>query len=311
MLVLATALIADAQPAKTPVIGILTPQSVNELIRAFIDRLGQLGYVDARTMRLVVRAADADLARLPRLADEVMREKPDVILAVNTPGTRAAIAVTKEIPIVMVGVGDPVGTGFVRNLSRPGGNVTGVSNLAAELAAKRLGVLVEAVPTARKIAVLQNPNDPVVKLQIPSIERAARTMGVDVRFFAVRDDAGLAQADKDISAWGAAAAIWLPGQHQSFARGTIEMAARRRLPVMVVLRSDVEAGGLMSYYPDLPEQYRRAAEYVDRILKGARPADLPVEQPTRIELVINQKTARALGLTIPPSLLLRADRVIE
>jgi putative ABC transport system substrate-binding protein len=302
---------AAAQPAKTPVIGILTPQTINEHVRAFVDKLAALGYEDGRTARLVVRYAEAKPDRLPALAAELVRAKPDVILAINTPGTRAALAATKEIPIVMVAVGDPVGSGFVKALAVPGGNVTGVTNLAAELAPKRLQVFKEALPSARKIAVLYNPTDPVVKPQLPEIERAARAFAVEVRLFAVRDPAALAQAEKDLVAWRAEAGMWLAGQHQSFAKATIELAIRRQVPFMSVDATEVEAGGLLSYYPDLSEHYRRAAEYVDRILKGARPADLPVEQPTKIDLVVNRKTARALGLTLPPSLLLRADRVID
>lgn len=270
VLALIGAAIASAQPTKMPVVGILTPQPVNDSVRLFIRRLAELGYADGRTVRLEVRSAEAMLDRLPGLATDLVRAKPDVILAVNTPGTRAALAATKEIPIVMIAVGDPIGSGFVANLSRPGGNVTGITNLAGELAAKRLQVLHEAVPAARRIAALYNPNDPVTKVQIQSLRHAAPTMGLELRFFVVRDDAGLVQADKDLAAWRAEAGFWVAGQHQSFVKRSVELALKRRLPLMSVNHWEVEAGGLIAYYPDLSEQYRRAAEYVDRILKGGR-----------------------------------------
>ena len=211
----------------------------------------------------------------------------------------------------MTHVGDPVGTGFVSNLARPGGNVTGISNMVGELSAKRLALLREAVPAAKRIGVMFNPDDPITVQQIRDAERAAPALKVEIRFFPVRAAANVPEAFKHMLAWRADAALWILGQLQAFQSRTIELAAEHRLPVMVATRQDVEAGGLVSYYPDSFELYRRTATYVDRILKGAEPGDLPVEQPTKFELAINLKTAKALRLTVPSSLLARADRVVE
>jgi putative ABC transport system substrate-binding protein len=245
------------------------------------------------------------------LADELVRMKPAAIVAVNTPGTRAAINATREIPIVMTAVGDPVGSGFISKFSHPGGNVTGVSDLARDIAAKRLQVLAEAVPAAKRIAVIFNSDDPVTVPQVQETERAARKLRLAIRFFPVRTQAALASAFGELRAWRADAAIWLLGQHIAFMKPTIDLAAQRQLPTMVGFPQDVDAGGLISYSANIADVYRRAAVYVDKILKGAKPADLPVEQPTTFVLVINMQTAKALGLTIPPLLRLRADRVID
>lgn len=240
-----------------------------------------------------------------------MRARVDVIVAINTPGARAAIQATKQIPIVISIVGDPVATGFVTNLARPGGNVTGISNMTGELASKRISLLKELMPVTKRIGVLFNPVDPITVPQIRDAERGAPQLGIEARMFPVKAPSDLPATFEQMLAWRADAAVWLSGQSIAFQPATIELTTRHRLPVMVLQRGDVEAGGLISYFPDNGELFRRTAMYVDRILKGTKPGDLPVEQPTKFELAINVKTARALGLAVPPSLLLRADRVVE
>ena len=302
----------DAQPADgVPLVGVLLPHTLDRDFAAFLGRMRELGYEDGRTMRLAIKSADTRLDRLPALAAELVRLKPAVIVTVNTPPTRAAVNATKEIPIVMGLVGDPLGSGFVRNLSRPGGNVTGRSNIVAELAAKRLQILKEIIPNARRIATMFNPDDPVTVPQRQEVERAASRVGVESRFLAVHRADGLAAAFADAAAWPADAVQWIAGQEHAFIAASIRIAAERRLPLMVPRRQQVEAGGLIAYVPDAPAQYRAAAGYVDKILKGAKPGDLPVEQPTEITLSVNVKTARALGLKLPAALLARADEVLE
>jgi putative ABC transport system substrate-binding protein len=316
-LVLAAGLLAPtppvpAQPAPgIHTVGVLTPHEEDPGYPVFSRTLHELGYREGQNLRLLVRSASWKHERLPSLAAELVAARPDVIVAINTPGARAAIRATKEIPIVISIVGDPIGSGFVPNLAHPGGNVTGVSNMTGELAGKRLSLLKELVPRTKRIAVLFNPVDPVTAPQIRDTEHAAPLLGIEVRFFPVKAPRDLPETFKRILGWRADGGLWLSGQGNAFQAGTIELAASHGLPVMVNQRADVEAGGLISYSPDHAELFRRTAMYVDRILKGARAGDLPVEQPTKFELVINLRTARALGLTVPPSLLLRADRVVQ
>ena len=312
---LAVPLAVEAQEARQPVqiVGVLTPQRLEHQpgYPTFLETLRLLGYQEGSNLRMLLRSADGNLDRLPALAAELVAARPDVIVTLNTPGARAAIQATKQIPIVMTAIGDPVGSGFVSNLARPGGNVTGISNMAAELASKRLALLKELVPGARRIAAMFNPDDPVTVLQLRDAERAAPVLKIETRFFAVRAIGNLPETFKQMLAWRADAALWILGQHQAFQTGSIELAASHRLPLMVGAGQNVEAGGLISYIGDPVERYRRTAVYVDRILRGAKPGDLPVEQPTKFELAINLKTARVLGLIIPPSLLAQADRVVE
>ena len=211
----------------------------------------------------------------------------------------------------MAVVGDPVGSGFVQSLAHPGGNVTGISNLSADLAAKRLSILKELVPNARHIGILFNPSDPITVPQLKDSETAAPAIGVEVRPFAVKDVAALSGVLDQLSGWHADAALWLAGQAASLEKGTIDAAQDRRLPVMYILKRDVQAGGLVSYFAEYVELFRRVGIYVARILGGQKPVDLPVVQPAKFELAINLKTARALALTVPPALLARADEVIE
>jgi putative ABC transport system substrate-binding protein len=314
-LLLAASLALEAQQAVQALqtVGVLTPQRLEQqaAYATFPEALRRLGYQEGSNLRMVVRSADGKLDRLPALAAELVAARPDVIVALNTPGARAALEATKQIPIVITSVGDPVGSGLVSNLARPGGNVTGVSNMVAELASKRLALLKEVVPRARRIATLFNPDDPVTVPQLRDAERAAPALKVETRFFPVKAIEDLPATFKQMLAWRADAALWLLGQQHAFQAGSIELAAQHRLPLMVANPLNVEAGGLISYTFDPVELYARTAAVVDRILKGAKPGDLPVEQPTKFELVINLKTAKALGIAIPLSLRLRADRVVE
>jgi len=311
----AAPLAVNAQPARQAVqtVGVLTPQRLEQQAGypTFLETLRLLGYQEGLNLRILLRSADGKLDRLPALAAELAAARPDVIVTLNTPGARAAIQATKQIPIVMTSVGDHIGSGFVSNLARPGGNVTGISNVVAELASKRLALLKELVPGARRIAAMFNPDDPVTVPQLRDVERAAPVLKIETRFFPVTAIGNLPETFKQMLAWRADAALWILGQHQAFQTGGIELAASHRLPLMVGAGQNVEAGGLISYAGDPVERYRRTAVYVDRILKGAKPGDLPVEQPTKFELAINLKTAKALGLAIPPSLLTQADRVVE
>ena len=303
---------AEAQQArKVYRVGVLTPSGLQWQPAVFRQALRDLGYEETVNLTIVVRDAGGRLEALPQLAMELVRENVDVIVAINTPGTRAAINATTVIPIVMSAVGDPVAMGFVTNLRRPGGNVTGGSGLGREMTAKRLQLLKEVAPSATRVAVLLHPDDPIVAPQVESTKTAAAHLGVEPRFFAVRNAEDLGSAFATMMQWRAQAVFRLAAQAQGVVRPTIELALRHRLPTMMVQRSDVIAGALMSYDADRAEGLRRSASFVDKILKGAKPGDLPVERPTKLELAINLKTAKALGLTIPPSVLLQADQVIQ
>jgi putative ABC transport system substrate-binding protein len=292
-------------------IGVLSPHLDDPAWPVFFETLRQMGYQDGKNLRLVVRSAEWKFDRLPALAKDLVEAGPDVIVAVNTPGVHAAIQATRQIPIVMTIVGDPVGTGLVSNLARPGGNVTGISNMSGLFTSKRLSLLKELVPGTKRIALLLNPVDPITVPQIRDAESAAPKLGVEVRSFPVKAVQDLPETFKQMLAWRANSALWLSGQGTAFMPPTIELAAKYRFPVMVTQRVQVEAGGLISYFPDHAELLRRTAMYVDRILKGAKAGELPVELPTKFELAINLKTAKAIGLAIPQSVLLQADKVIE
>jgi putative tryptophan/tyrosine transport system substrate-binding protein len=299
------------QVVRVPIVGVLTPHLLHAEFPAFLEKLGELGYEDGQNVRLIVRSAESKLERLPELAAELVQMKVDVIVAINTPGTRAAVNATKEISIVMGIVGDPIADGFVSNLARPGGNVTGISNMGGELAAKRLQIFKEVLPASRRIAVMFNSDDPVTGPQIKETARGAKGLAIEIRFFPVVSEATLNSSFKDLTDWRADGVLWLSGQAAPFMSGTIELAGKHRLPTMVLFRHEVQAGGLISYYPDHRQLFRRVAAYVDKILKGAKPADLPIEQPTKFELIVNLKTAKAISLEIPRSLIAHADEVIE
>jgi putative ABC transport system substrate-binding protein len=300
------------QPVRLPIVAALqaAPIAVDPTLSQFVEKFRELGYEDGRNVRLVIRSADAALERLPGLAAELVGMKADVIVALNTPAARAAVDATKEIPIAIF-VGDPIGSGFVSNLVHPGGNVTGVSNNQGELAAKRLQLLKEMIPAVKRVAVLFNPDDPVTGSQRRETDRAAPSVGVEVRLFPIPSQDRVLATFQELRDWGADGLLWLSGQERPFIPAAIEFAAKHRLPTMVPRREQVEAGGLICYYPVQSELTGRLAVQVDKILKGAAPGDLPVEQPTKFDLVVNLRTAKALGLTVPQSLLARANEVIE
>ncbi len=316
VVLLATPRAVEAQPAGTPVrIGVLSSQSRETSLAnwtAFRQGLRELGWNEGRNIIVEMRLADGKLDRLPGLARELLSLNVSLIVAQNTPAARAAIAATTTVPIVMVEVGDPVGTGFVTNLARPGGNVTGLTNMATDLTQKRLQILKEAVPSATRIAVIMDPSDPVVAPQWRDAQSGAERLGVHLQRLEVRNADDLRRAFQMAVAGKAEAVLRLADPLAIVLRTeTADLAIKHRLPLMARARGEVEVGGLLSYYADALDYHRRAASYVDRILKGAKTGDLPIEQPTKFELVVNLKTAKALGLTIPQSLLLRADQVIE
>jgi putative ABC transport system substrate-binding protein len=306
---------AEAQPpGKMHRVGLLGATSASGLeryVEAFRDGLRQLGYVEGRDIAIEYRFAEGGYERLSELAAELVRLEVDVIVTHGTPGTQAAKEATRTIPIVMALVGDAVSTRLVVSMARPGGNVTGSSFPFAEVAAKRLELLRETVPTATRIGVLLNPVNPANVPAIRKMEPAARSLGVELLPLEVRRPDEL-EAVLSRGAAGRVDAVTIIDDPMfiSHARQIAELALRSRLPT-IGFRGDAEAGGLMAYGKDFADLWRRAALFVDRILKGARPADVPVEQPTRFELVINRKTAHALGVTIPESILLRTDAILE
>ncbi len=310
-------LAADAQqPAKVARIGYLgsagpgTP--VSHLLDAFRQGLRELGYVEGRNIAIEYRGAEGRFGRLPDLAAELVRLRVDVILVGGTPAALAAKNATGTIPIVLAGVGDPVGTGLVASLARPGGNITGLSFQTPELSAKQLELLKEAIPELSRVAVLSNPGNAGTAPMLRETELAARALGVQLRVMEVRSPDQFASAFARMRRERAGALLVLADPLFFLHRAQLaELAAKSRLPAMYGVTEHAQAGGLMAYSPNFANLFRRAATFVDRILKGAKPADLPVEQPTRFELVINLKTAKALGLTIPPSVLIRADQVIQ
>jgi ABC-type uncharacterized transport system substrate-binding protein len=306
------------QSAKIARIGYLTSSlGVNpHLPEAFRQGLRDLGYVEGRNLVIENREAEGKADRLPVLAAELVALKVDVIVAApGTGGPRVAMQATRTIPIVFIAAGDPVGSGLVTSLARPGGNVTGLSNLAPELVGKRLELLTQAVPGVSRVAVLWFPGalgERTDKDMLKEAEATARALGVRLQVVEARDPADFDRAFSDMTRARAGALTVLPSnmflrEH----RRLVDLAAKNRLPAVFPWREVVDAGGLMSYGANQPDLFRRAATYVDKILKGAKPGDLPVEQPTKFELVINLKPAKALGLTIPQSVLAHADEVIQ
>ena len=273
--------------------------------------LRDLGYAEGRNMVIEVRWAESEYDRLPGLAAELLEQRLDVVVAAGPAAIQAVRQATTTVPIVFAASGDPLVFGFVQSLSRPGGNVTGVSSVGGDLSNKYLDILREAIPSLSTVAVLMNPGHPGHPDYLRNIQAAARDT---VRILPIRaPNVAQIEAAFDVIKQARAEALIVPGDGLFFsqARRIAELAVQQRLPTMFSTREPVQAGALMSYGPNLAEQFYRAATYVDRILKGAHPGDLPVEQPTTFELVINGRTARALGLTIPPVVLARADQVIE
>jgi len=288
------------------------PTGPNPSLEAFRQGLRDLGYVEGQNLVIEYRYAEGKFERFPALAAELVRLPVDVIVTGGVNAARAAQQATRTIPIVLAAGGDPVGLGLVASLARPGGNLTGLSLMGSELEGKRLELLKEAVPTVSRVAVLVNPSNSNTVLQWKEMEGAAQSLGMQLHALEVRSADELERAFATATREGAGALMVF----RDFLTGTlraqiIHLAAKGRLPVMSEEREFVDAGGLMSYSPSLADLNRRAAGYVDKILKGTKPADLPVEQPIKFELVINLKTAEALGLTIPPVVLFQADEVIK
>jgi len=316
---LAAPLAAEAQPAvgKLPRVGLLLPGSSSDpLVQPYLDvlrrGLRELGYVEGQSITIEYRWAEGKYERLPDLASELVRLKVDVIVAVGTVVVQAAKQTTQTIPIVMTNVDDPVATGLVASMARPGGNITGLSLMSHELVGKQLGLLREVVPKVSRVAVLWNPANPANAHQLREAEVAASALGVRLQPLEAQRPSEIDRAFAAMTRERMGALLVLLDSMLLVQRERIaDLAAKNRLPTVYGLRWHAEAGGLMAYGANLLDMVRRIAGFVDRILKGAKPADLPVEQPTNFELVINLKTAKALGLTIPPALLGRADEVIQ
>jgi putative ABC transport system substrate-binding protein len=314
-LLLASPVVAQSQPAgKVPRVGYLfygSPGPSRE-IDAFRQGLRELGYIEGQSIAVEYRFASGQVERYPALAAELVRLKVDVIVAPATPQALAAKQATSSIPIVFVLVADAVGAGLITNFARPGGNITGLTSSSAELGGKRLELLKQLVPKASRVAVLYNPADRPNVLILKQLQESVPTLGLILQPLEVREPREFEGAFVAMTQGRAHAMFGSPGaltfEHR---KSLVDLAAKHRIPAMWGHRSFVDAGGLMSYAVNLYDQNRQAAVFVDKILKGAKPGDLPVEQPTKFELVINLRLAKALGLTIPPSLLVQADQVIE
>ncbi len=312
---LAKASLADAQPTtKVPRIGVLhpgTPASAPQFVEAFNQGLRERGYVEGQNIVVERRFGEAKPKRMAEVAAELVRLKVDVIVTSTDVAVAAVKRQTQSIPIAMASSTDPVGTGFVASLPHPGGNVTGLTSISPELNAKRLELLKEAVPGLVRAAIMWNPDDRGGVLDYKETESSARALRLQLQSVEVSRADDFERVFSALTTARAEALIVIPSALAFANRGQIaNMALKHRLPSMYAARDHVEAGGLMAYGPSIAELWRRAATYVDKILKGAKPGELPVEQPTKFELVINMKTANALGLTIPVSLLRRADQVI-
>ena len=302
------------QPGKVPTIGFLgqgTPAAEGQRFAAFVHRLRELGWIESRTVAIEVRWAEGRAERAAEIAAELVRLKIDVIVTSGTPLVAAARQATSIVPIVFAVAGDPVGTGLVASLARPGGNVTGLSVLATDLPGKRIELLREAVPGLQRLAIMGNAGNPVVALEMGEFHTAASALGLQALMLEIRRAEDITPGFEALK--GRAEALYVCQDLLTLTNrvriNTLALGAR--LPAMHASREGVEAAGLMSYGPNFPDLYRRAGDYVDKILRGAKPADIPVEQPTKFDLVINLTTAKALGLAVPPSLLARADEVIE
>jgi len=308
-------LAARAQQAgKLPTIGVLgasTPSVESQRLRAFVQRLRELGWFEGRNIAIEDRWAEGRTERYAEIAAELVRLKVNVIVTVGTLPALAAKQATAVIPVVFASAGDPVGTGLVASLAQPGGNVTGLTNQGGDTAAKRLELLREVVPNLRRLAIMGNVGNPINVREMDEVHVAARTLGLEVAVLEIRRGEDIAPALEALK--GRAEALWVatdPLPNTNRVRiNTLAQGAR--LPTIYGAREYVEAGGLMSYGASIPDQYRRAADYVDKILRGQKPGDIPVEQPTKFDLIINLTTAKTLGLEVPPTLLARADEVIE
>jgi putative tryptophan/tyrosine transport system substrate-binding protein len=315
-ILLALALPTQAQqPKKVPRIGVMwlySPDIASPFSEAFRQGLRGLGYIEGQNIALEERWAEGRYDRLPSLAAELVRLNVDIIVTASTQAAQAGQQATRSIPIVMTVVSDPVESGLVGSLARPGGNVTGLSLMHPDLSGKRLELLKEVIPKLSRVAVLSNLSNPIIPPLLRETEAAARALGVQLQVVEVRGPTELDSAFSVITRDRAGALVVLPdGIFQNERRRIAALAAKGRLPAMYAWREAVDAGGLMAYGASLPDIFRRAAVYVDKILKGTKPADLPVEQPTKFELVINLNAAKQIGLTIRPNVLARADKVIK
>ncbi len=301
------------QPAKIPRVGVIGERSASDpFIVAFRQGLRDLGYVENQNVIIEFRGTNGALERVPELARELIRLPVDVLVVGGGVSAQHAMAATATVPIVFTTVGDPVGIGLVSSLARPGGNATGLSNLQSVLGAKQLEMLKAVAPRIARVAVLFNPDSPISVTVVRDVQDFARSQAVELLFTEVRRPGELAGALSALGRKRADALLVLSDPVFGSQMATIaQAAARLRLPSVYSHRGFAGVGGLLAYGPNFDDNYRRAATYVDKILKGAKPADLPVQQPTKLELTINRKTAAALGLAIPPSLLLRADEVIQ
>jgi len=304
------------QPKKVPRIGYLSvssPSAMSTRTEAFRQGLRELGYVEGKNIVIEWRSAEGKRDRLPSLAAELVRLKVDIIVTAGPPATRSAKEATVTIPIVFAQDGDPVASGFVASLARPGRNITGLSTLAPELSGKRLELLKEIVPRLSRVAVLGNSTNPANAQVLKETELAAGVFGVKLQYLDVLDPKDIETAFRAASKGRADAVLMTVSGGVVLSQRTqvVELAAKSRLPAMYIIREYVETGGLMSYGVSLIDLDRRAATYVDKILKGAKPADLPVEQSTKFEFIINLTAAKQIGLTIPPNVLVRADKVIR
>jgi ABC-type uncharacterized transport system substrate-binding protein len=301
------------QPKKVPRIGFLSPTADDSRAEAFRQGLRELGYTAGQNLTIEYRWAGGRFDKLPELAMELVHLKVDIIVAVVTQASLAAKKATPTIPIVMIGVADPEGSGLVASLARPGANITGTSSMTAEIVGKQLELLKETLPRISRVAALWNPANPIFQaIQRKEAENAARALGVELQIVEARRSDEIDRAFGALSRARARALIILNDPVFTAERKRIaELAAKYRISSVSGTLEYPEAGGLMAYGPSFPEMYKRAATYVDKILKGAKSADLPVERPTKFELVINLKTAKQIGLTIPPNVLARADKVIR
>jgi ABC-type uncharacterized transport system substrate-binding protein len=316
VVLLAVGLSVEAQQAKkVPRVGVLwlySPAIASPFAEAFRQGLRELGYVEGKNIVIEYRHAEGKYDRLPSLAAELVRLNVDIIVTASTQAAQAGQQATRSIPIVMTVVSDPVESGLVGSLARPGGNVTGLSLMHPDLSGKRLELLKEVIPKLSRVAVLSNLSNPIIPPLLRETEAAARAVGVQLQVVEVRGPIELDSAFGAMTRDRAGALVVLPdGTFQNERRRIAALAAKGRLPTMYAWREAVDDGGLMAYGASVPDILRRAATYVDKILKGTKPADLPVEQPLKFELVINLKTAKQIGLTVPQSVLYRADKVIR
>ncbi len=316
-MLLAVAVISEAQqPKKVPRIGFLnasSPSSVADRLDAFRQGLRELGYLEGKDIVVEYRHAEGKQDRLNDLAGELVRLRVEVIVAGGTASAQAAKRMTKTIPIVMTNVSDPVSLGFAVSLARPGGNITGLSTLAPELSGKRLELLKEILPKLARVTVVGDSTNPANAQALREAELAAETLGVQLQYYLEVRDAPDVETAFRVATKAHSDAVLALTSAVLFSQRTqvAALAVKNRLPAVYGQPEYVEAGGLMSYGTSIADLYRRAATYVDKILKGTKPADIPVEQPTKFEFVINLKTAKQIGLTIPPNVLARADRVIK